>query len=326
MRSPSKLAQLAGAGSLLLALASACGGKSSTIHADDGGSSQGGSQNTAGQVSAGSSLGASASNGGSTSLGGSVSSGAASSAGAGNAATGGYAGEACTAPPDSGECDAAIPSWYHDAATGICRPFVYGGCGGNANVYASLAECQKTCFGGSPNYDTCSQPSDCVIAGNGCCGVCDGPGVDLNSLIAFNPEYTSRSGLQCVIPLEAPAPGAPGPGQEPIACAPCPPVMNGALKYFVPDCVRGQCAITDLRQSPLTTCKTSEECVLRHGTHCCEECTTTNLVALRSDVAFQKLVCGSGDIACDDCAPPPSDAVAYCAASGHCEVGVLTAR
>jgi eight-cysteine-cluster-containing protein len=57
--------------------------------------------------------------------------------------------DACGLPADAGDCDAAIRRWYHDAATGLCTPFVYGGCGGNANNFESIEACEAACGGGA---------------------------------------------------------------------------------------------------------------------------------------------------------------------------------
>lgn len=44
-----------------------------------------------------------------------------------------------------GECDRYIVRYSHVRAYRQCAPFYYSGCGGNANNFASLAECQHTC-------------------------------------------------------------------------------------------------------------------------------------------------------------------------------------
>jgi hypothetical protein len=62
--------------------------------------------------------------------------------------------DVCELPADPGPCDAAIPRWFHDPAAGTCTPFVYGGCGGNANNFATLAECEAGCFA----QPRCAQP------------------------------------------------------------------------------------------------------------------------------------------------------------------------
>jgi hypothetical protein len=327
-------ARLAVGAGVVALFASACGGKSFIQgDGDEGGSSaQGGSGSQAGTTAkAGSSSSAGTGNthtGGTGSGTGGTGSGTGGFVTAGTGAGGGgYAGEACTAGPDPGPCEAYLETWYHDAATGICRPSFYGGCGGNANRYTSLAECQKACSGGTPNYDSCKLPSDCTVAGTGCCGVCDSAGLTVHDFIAYNDQYTNVFNCSTLKDIAAPeAPGAaPAGGSSgvnfPPACAPCPePTGTGALKYFVPDCVAGQCVVTDLRNSPVTACKTSDECKLRSGTGCCEGCDGSNLLAVRNDGSFEKLICGGLQPPCAACAPqPPSGAVALCN-EGHCVV------
>lgn len=92
--------------------------------------------------------------GGSKPTGGSASSGGAQASGGGSAAGGALggggqggagAGEACELPFEAGDCDAAIPVYAHDPQTGRCEPEIYGGCGGNANRFASYIECVQSC-------------------------------------------------------------------------------------------------------------------------------------------------------------------------------------
>lgn len=303
-------------------LGSACGGQSFTGadggdagsgSGNNGGTSTAGTTSTAGKGHAGTGAGGSSSAG--------TGSGGSSTAGTSFGGTGGGSNNpACSLQPSSGNCEAYIPSWYNDPSTGICRPFIYGGCGGNENRYASLQECQKACPGGSPNYDACKQPSDCMIAGTGCCGICDGANITLNDLIAYNRQYAGQ--FQCGLALDMAGDAAAG-AAAPIACAPCPapPAGQGTLKYFVPDCVAGQCAVQDLRTSPVTACKTAAECKLRNGVACCEGCQAGEVFAVRKDGSFENLVCGGGDIACPACVPAPTNGIPACI-QGHCAVAI----
>jgi Kunitz/Bovine pancreatic trypsin inhibitor domain len=306
-------------------LAAACGGQSFT-GGDDG---EAGSSSTAGKTSQGGSTsragatsraGSGTGNTGSTTTTGGAGiypGGTTSVAGAGGAVPWN---EACDAEPLSGNCDAYIESWYHEPGSGLCRPFVYGGCGGNLNRYASLAACQKACPGGNPNYDACKQPSDCIVTGTGCCGVCDSPSVTAHDLVSYNHAYASL--LQCGLAfgVAGDAAGA----AAPVACAPCMEVPDGTLKNFVPSCVANQCAIEDIRLSATTACKTNAECKLRSGSSCCESCSAGDLIAVRSDGSFEKLVCGSGPVGCPACLPAPTPgAVAICGSTGHCEVAYV---
>ena len=306
-----------------MALASACGGQSFSSAGGDAGSSStagsghGGSTSYAGTGSAGKGLAGSAT-AGTGSVGG-ASAGTGSTSSIGGAAPD----EPCAAAPDMGPCNAYFPAWYHDPSTGICRPFSYGGCGGNLNRYSSLAECQKACPGGSPNYDACKLPSDCVVTGTGCCGICDTPAITTHDLIAYNKQYANL--FQCGSALDVAGGGTGSAGASlPVACVPCPlpPPGQGTLKYFVPNCVAGQCVVEDLRVSAVTACTNSDECKVRRGTGCCEGCGTNgDLFAARNDGSFEKLVCGGALVPCPDCLPNKTGALPYCL-DGHCAVAI----
>lgn len=54
-------------------------------------------------------------------------------------------GNNCNLPRVTGPCRAHFLRYYFDEQAGGCRQFIYGGCGGNANNFETLAECQATC-------------------------------------------------------------------------------------------------------------------------------------------------------------------------------------
>ncbi len=296
-----------------LLLASACGGNSFSGGDDhQGGSDSGGSTTTGGSGNqAGKHQGGSSTTGGTAG----TASGGSSTAGTG----GNPGGDACNAPPVSGNCEAYIERWYHDPSTGLCRSFVYGGCGGNDNNYETFEQCQQACPGGSPNYDACNAPTDCIVTGVGCCGICDSPDVQRRDLIAYNRMFAGFV-QQCGL---AAAPGIAPPGD--IACAPCLQLQDdsGSLKYFVPNCVQGQCVVEDIRTSAVSACKTDDECFIRNGNGCCESCGVKQSIAVNTSGGFQKLVCGDLQPPCAACeAAPPSNEVAVCGSTDHCELQV----
>lgn len=54
----------------------------------------------------------------------------------------------CSLPPvepSNFSCFAFIPSWTFNSTTGVCDSFVYGGCGGTANLFETLAQCNAIC-------------------------------------------------------------------------------------------------------------------------------------------------------------------------------------
>ncbi|XP_065281487.1 kunitz-like toxin PcKuz3 [Dermacentor albipictus] len=53
--------------------------------------------------------------------------------------------EDCSYPPETGPCEAYMQRFYYNPLTKACEVFIFGGCGGNANNYATYKECQKKC-------------------------------------------------------------------------------------------------------------------------------------------------------------------------------------
>ncbi|XP_069556447.1 collagen alpha-1(VII) chain [Brachyistius frenatus] len=51
----------------------------------------------------------------------------------------------CLEPMSEGACSDYVLLWYFHTRSGECRPFVYGGCGGNQNRFSSRHECQSRC-------------------------------------------------------------------------------------------------------------------------------------------------------------------------------------
>ncbi|HYQ14348.1 MAG TPA: hypothetical protein VEQ58_01280, partial [Polyangiaceae bacterium] len=137
----------------------------------------------------------------------------------------------------------------------------------------------------------------------GCCGVCDGANVTAHDFIAYNRAYEKQV-KTC--------------GE--VACEPCPDSLGEeTVKYFLPNCVAGQCVVEDLRTSDLTACELDSDCRARAGNGCCPGCGSKDLLGVRSDQSFEDFVCAE-PMPCPQCAPPPWKAV--CGALGHCIVPV----
>lgn len=51
----------------------------------------------------------------------------------------------CVLPPDPGPCDARIQRWYFDEQQNTCVDFIFGGCQGNSNNFASKKKCRMIC-------------------------------------------------------------------------------------------------------------------------------------------------------------------------------------
>eukprot|EP00118_Oscarella_pearsei_P024673 m.306566 g.306566 ORF g.306566 m.306566 type:complete len:1681 (+) comp41359_c0_seq1:127-5169(+) len=55
--------------------------------------------------------------------------------------------EVCGQRKQTGPCRAKFPRYFYHRNSGQCRPFFYGGCGGNENNFKSMADCQIFCLG-----------------------------------------------------------------------------------------------------------------------------------------------------------------------------------
>ncbi|KAH9509810.1 hypothetical protein Btru_045267 [Bulinus truncatus] len=51
----------------------------------------------------------------------------------------------CQLPPDSGLCFGYFLMYFYNSTSQNCQEFVYGGCGGNANRFETVAECRRAC-------------------------------------------------------------------------------------------------------------------------------------------------------------------------------------
>ncbi|GFR67590.1 papilin [Elysia marginata] len=56
--------------------------------------------------------------------------------------------ETCYQPASAGPCLAAFSRYYYNKTEDQCLAFIYGGCGGNQNNYASRQDCARDCGGG----------------------------------------------------------------------------------------------------------------------------------------------------------------------------------
>ncbi len=285
----------------VLSILVSCGGNAQRDDDDGGGTGARAGSGTAGTGSGGTSAGRGG-GGGSSSSG----TGGAGTAGTGNP-SGGAAGEPsaiCSLPAEGGDCDGAIPRFFHNSATGVCESFVYGGCGGNENNFETFEACETAC--GSKPFDTCTENSDCMVTTASCCGVC-GPST-LESWVALNVAYLDayRKAQRCEL-VGCPA----------IYCPP-PPPEEATDTYFTATCEAGRCKAVDLRTTPVTACESASDCSLRHGTRCCEGCGdgVDDLMALSDEAALSELVCASEPGACPPCVPiEPEGYVASCDAN-----------
>lgn len=52
---------------------------------------------------------------------------------------------ACELPADRGTCGGRLEAYYFEKAMGQCLRFEYTGCGGNANRFSKLEQCEAKC-------------------------------------------------------------------------------------------------------------------------------------------------------------------------------------
>ena len=76
---------------------------------------------------------------------------------------------------------AFMPKFTYDANQGLCKPFVYGGCGGSENLFDNELECLKTCDM-DYNDDTPSTVEACGL------DILAGPCRMSKPMFAFNKE------------------------------------------------------------------------------------------------------------------------------------------
>jgi hypothetical protein len=220
---------------------------------------------------------------------GNAGSGAAGNGGAAGTGTAGAAGsggvDVCSLPQQSGPCLAAFPRWWFNSETGLCEPFLYGGCGGNANNFASQAACRVSCG-----------PEDCRpmdAQGQGNCTLLLGYRWDGQACV-------SEAGCSCV----GPDCGKLASTQEQCASA--------HAQCDDPGCGNEQRALQDFINGN-KSCAVDADCqVLNVGCGITEdECTGTVYVNTRTELSeFEALrheyyACVGTCAGCDRASPPP---------------------
>ena len=59
----------------------------------------------------------------------------------------------CKLPPEKGPFDGKIKRYYFNSTSGLCLPFIYGGCFGNDNNFFSQYLCEQQCSGQLTLYE-----------------------------------------------------------------------------------------------------------------------------------------------------------------------------
>lgn len=66
----------------------------------------------------------------------------------------------CLAPMSTGRCQHQIPRFYFDAEEGTCKSFIYRGCLGTSNNFATEEECKALCTHSTEYEDHCLVKAD----------------------------------------------------------------------------------------------------------------------------------------------------------------------
>lgn len=103
----------------------------------------------------------------------------------------------CQLSPERGRCRASFSKWYYDSASGECRNFTWGGCGGNSNKFATKSFCERVCQNRC-RHSNCSTtcPNGFIIDSNGCNTCRCQPGSEQASCPAIECDTRCPQGYQ----------------------------------------------------------------------------------------------------------------------------------
>jgi hypothetical protein len=161
----------------------------------------------------------------------------------------------------------------------------------------------------APPLDFCTEPTDCVLAIDTCCGPCGIPTLD-----AFDAIHRDRTEEHRELVCPDPSP----------VCPACAVGVNPNLGATCDDTDR--CVGFDVRTLALSRCTDDDECRIR-ATACCTcgaDTSPYSLIAIRADAEgdYAALVCPDA-VGCPECEPVyPDDVSAYCEDDGHCAVRI----
>lgn len=57
----------------------------------------------------------------------------------------------CFLYQDRGNCSSMSSKYFYERQNGVCKQFMYSGCGGNDNRFDSKQECERHCFEAQSN-------------------------------------------------------------------------------------------------------------------------------------------------------------------------------
>ncbi|XP_055938654.1 actinia tenebrosa protease inhibitors-like [Argiope bruennichi] len=115
----------------------------------------------------------------------------------------------CSLPAETGLCRGYFPRYYFDKEAGQCKKFVYGGCGGNENNFATEEECESEC--GNRAAQVCGENERYNGCGTACPLTCenyDNPPKFCNLMCKIGCEcengFVRRADGKCVRPDQCP--------------------------------------------------------------------------------------------------------------------------
>lgn len=186
-----------------------------------------------------------------------------------------------------------------------------GGAGGGTTTgTATASTTSSTGTGGSlpDDFTACDGPGQCTLVTVECCPPCGMP--ELPDVLAVHvAQGMAYKDYTCPDPVDCPA---------------CETGYNPHLFAYC-DTAAGKCVAADTRTHAVSACTADEQCALRNGTECCENCNELQsyeltAVASGADPSLMELVCAP-EIACPPCVPIyPADVIAICSNDGHCQV------
>lgn len=56
-----------------------------------------------------------------------------------------FALDKCLLLQDNGSCNNVSSKFFYDSQDGVCKTFMYGGCGGNENRFDTKQQCEQHC-------------------------------------------------------------------------------------------------------------------------------------------------------------------------------------
>jgi len=102
-----------------------------------------------------------------------------------------------------------------------------------------------------------------------------------------------------------------------VVCGACQevPEVDRTSEYFIARCVEQSCQLVDLRDD-YADCTSDDDCFLRDGSSCCEECDGSDYIAVSSLAFASELACPEN--ICPACASPaPEGLSAQCNTETH---------